>query len=624
MEFLRGTTKKETNSSKELVKELIKNWLIKPWVTKLRFIRPRFLNYHSISRTVGVVEDVFVKVGTFHFPSTFVVVDFDADPRVPLILGRSFLKTGRALIDVYEGELTLRVGKKAITFNLDQTSRYSANYDAMSVNQIDFIDVACEEYYQEVLGFSVVEPTNERSSIDEPPVVELKDLPPHLEYAFLEGDDKLPIIIAKDLKDVEKITLIKVLKSHKQTLAWQLSDIKGIASKFCTHKILMEHDFKPTVQHQRRVNPKIHEVIKKEVLKLLDAGLIYPILDSPWVSPVHCVPKKGGFIVVENEENKLIPTRLVTGWRVCIDYQKLNGATRKDHFLLPFMDQMLERLARNKYYCFLDGFSEAKNGDEKPNGDTSSKTNKEPVDREDQIPSLEDIYEVPSDGIFTSTSYDDEGAVADFTNLESIVNIEPKKISQALKDKSWVDAMQEELLQFKTQNVWILVDLPFGKKIIGIKWVYMNKKDKRGVVVRTKARLVAQEHRQEEGIDYNKVFALMAKIEAIRIFLAFASYMGFIVYQMDGKSAFLYGKINEEVYVSYPLGLIDPKFLKKVYKVVKALYGLHQAPRAWYATLSTFLVKSRYRRGIIDKTLFIKKDKKDIMLEEQVPDEIYG
>nr|GEV60024.1 hypothetical protein [Tanacetum cinerariifolium] len=134
----------------------------------------------------------------------------------------------------------------------------------------------------------VVEPTNEKFSIDEPPMVELKDLPPHLEYAFLEGDDKLLIIIAKDLKDEEKTTLIKVLKSHKQALA---------------------------VQHQRRVNPKIHEVIKKEVLKLLDAGLIYPISDSPWVSPVHCVPKKGGFTVVENEENELIPTRLVTGWR---------------------------------------------------------------------------------------------------------------------------------------------------------------------------------------------------------------------------------------------------------------------------------------------------------------------
>ncbi|GKC07022.1 hypothetical protein Tco_0998632, partial [Tanacetum coccineum] len=183
-----------------------------------------------------------------------------------------------------------------------------------------------------------------------------QDLPSHLEYAFLEESDKLPIIIAKDLKDDEKDRLLKVLKSHKRAIAWKISDIKGIDPQLCTHKILMEDDFKLAVQHQRRVNPKIHEVIKKEVVKLLDAGLIYPISDSPWVSPVHCVPKKGGMTVVENEDNELIPTRLVTGWRVCIDYRKLNDATRKDHFPLPFMDQMLERLAGNIYYCFLDGF----------------------------------------------------------------------------------------------------------------------------------------------------------------------------------------------------------------------------------------------------------------------------
>ncbi|GKC11203.1 retrovirus-related pol polyprotein from transposon TNT 1-94 [Tanacetum coccineum] len=199
---------------------------------------------------------------------------------------------------------------------------------------------------------------------------------------------------------------------------------------------------------------------------------------------------------------------------------------------------------------------------------------------------------------------------------------EPKKISEALEDESWVDAMQEELLQFKIQKVWILVDLPYGKKAIGTKWVYRNKKDERGVVVRNKARLVAQGHRQEEGIDYDEVFAPVARIEAIRIFLAFASYMGFIVYQMDVKSAFLYGKIDEEVYVSQPPGFIDSKYPQKVYKVVKALYGLHQAPRAWYATLSTFLLKNGYRRGTIDKTLFIKKDKHDIILVQVYVDDI--
>nr|GEV90899.1 reverse transcriptase domain-containing protein [Tanacetum cinerariifolium] len=342
----------------------------------------------------------------------FVVIDFKPDPRVPLILGRCFLKTGRALIDVHKGELTLRIRNEDITYNLDQTARYSANYNQITANKINVIDMACEEYSQEVLGFSnvttsgnptpyddpivsttsptlspfgdsdfllfeeakaflgleddpnspefnpfyhdpeghillleailnseplppllnheqympsfkkelkVCEAKTVKSFVDEPPEVELKDLPPHLEYAFREGDNKLPIIIAKELGDEEKSALIKVLKSHKIAIAWKLSDIQ-------------------------------------EVEKLLDAGLIYPISDSLWVSLVHYVTKKDGFTVVENEENKLILTRLVTRWRVCIDYQKLNEATRKDHFPLPFMDQMLERLAGNEYYCFLDGF----------------------------------------------------------------------------------------------------------------------------------------------------------------------------------------------------------------------------------------------------------------------------
>ncbi|GJR16444.1 putative ribonuclease H-like domain-containing protein [Tanacetum coccineum] len=158
---------------------------------------------------------------------------------------------------------------------------------------------------------------------------------------------------------------------------------------------------------------------------------------------------------------------------------------------------------------------------------------------------------------------------------------EPTKIAQALDDESWVEAMQEELLQFKIQKVWTLVDLPYGKKAIGTKWVYRNKKDERGIVVRNKARLVAQGYKQEEGIDYDEVFAPVARIEAIRLFLAYASFMNFLVYQMDVKSAFLYGTIEEEVYVSQPLGFVDPEFPEKVYKVEKALYGLHQAPRAW-------------------------------------------
>ncbi|GKB18926.1 putative ribonuclease H-like domain-containing protein, partial [Tanacetum coccineum] len=193
-------------------------------------------------------------------------------------------------------------------------------------------------------------------------------------------------------------------------------------------------------------------------------------------------------------------------------------------------------------------------------------------------------------------------------------HIEPTSIPKALSDSSWVEAMQEELLQFKLQQVWILVDLPNGKKAIGTKWVFRNKKDERGIVIRNKARLVAQGHRQEEGIDYEEVFAPVARIEAIRLFLAYTSFMGFLVYQMDVKSDFLYGTIEEEVYVTQPPGFKDPDHPDKVYKVVKALYGLHQAPRAWYETLANYLLSNGFNRGKIDQTLFIKKQKGDILL----------
>ncbi|GKA67274.1 putative ribonuclease H-like domain-containing protein [Tanacetum coccineum] len=182
--------------------------------------------------------------------------------------------------------------------------------------------------------------------------------------------------------------------------------------------------------------------------------------------------------------------------------------------------------------------------------------------------------------------------------------------------------MQEEFLQFKLQQVWTLMDLPHGKRDIGTKWVYRNKKDERGIVIRNNARLVAQGYTQEEGIDYDKVFAPVAKIEAIRLFLAYASSKDFVVYQMDVKSAFLYGKIEEEVYVCQPLGFKDPEFLDRVYKVEKVLYGLHQAPRAWYKTLSTYLLDNGFQRGQIDKTLFIKRVKGDILLVQVYVDDI--
>nr|GEV53266.1 reverse transcriptase domain-containing protein [Tanacetum cinerariifolium] len=294
-----------------------------------------------ISKPTGVAENVFVKVGKFYFPADFVVLDFIADPRVPLILGRPFLSTAHALIDVYEREIILRHDEQSLTLKCGDTPSISYN-NFESFNKVDIINATCEEYSQEVLGFSdvvasgnptpyyepivsnssptltpfdetllnsdplpplpnqkdyfprihkdlkVIEPKENKSSVDDPPEVELKELPPHLEYAFLGDDNKWPVIISKDLSVDEKTALIKVFKSHKQAIAWKLTDKKGFDPEFCSHKILLEEDYEPTVQSQRRVNPKIHDVIKKEVEKLLDAGLIYPISDSPWPFELMC------------------------------------------------------------------------------------------------------------------------------------------------------------------------------------------------------------------------------------------------------------------------------------------------------------------------------------------------
>ncbi|GJY31975.1 reverse transcriptase domain-containing protein [Tanacetum coccineum] len=263
----------------------------------------------TISKPTGVAESVFVKVGKFYFLADFVVLDFIADPRVPLILGRPFLRTAHALIDVdfllfEEADAFIAIDDEPISTEIDATY-YDPEGDILILEAFLNSDPLPPpphqgDYLPEIRrDLKIVEP--KKSSIEyaisyepknEPPEVELKDLPPHLEYAFLADNNKLPVIIAKDLSDDEKTALIKVLKSRKQAIAWKLSDIKGINLEFCSHKILLEEDYEPSVQHQRRVNPKIHDVIKKEVEKLLDVGLIYPISDSPWVSPVHYVPKK--------------------------------------------------------------------------------------------------------------------------------------------------------------------------------------------------------------------------------------------------------------------------------------------------------------------------------------------
>nr|GEW75520.1 reverse transcriptase domain-containing protein [Tanacetum cinerariifolium] len=306
--------------------------LILPTLNEMKMVLE--LADRTISKPTGVVENVFVMVGKFYFPADFVVLDFVTDPRVPLILGRPFLSTAHALIDVYKGEIILRHDDQSLTLKCGDTPSITYN-NFESLNKVDLIDATCKEYSQEVLGFAdvvldevstpyyepivsnssqnitqfnetilnndleppsnqkdyfssvrkdlkVVEPKNQ-SSNDEPPEVEFKDLPPHLEYAFMGENEKWPVIIVKDLNVNEKTALINVLKSRKKAIAWKLTDIRGIDPEFCSHKILLEEDFSPKVQSQRRVNPKIHDVVKKEVEKLLDVGLIYPISDSPWI-----------------------------------------------------------------------------------------------------------------------------------------------------------------------------------------------------------------------------------------------------------------------------------------------------------------------------------------------------
>ncbi|KOM28668.1 hypothetical protein LR48_Vigan561s005800 [Vigna angularis] len=189
------------------------------------------------------------------------------------------------------------------------------------------------------------------------PTPELKQLSDNLKYAYLEDDEKKPVIISTSLDSVQEEKLLGVLRKHKKAIGWSLADIPGISPSTCMHRILLEDEAKPVKQSQRRKNPVIMDVIKKEVTKLLQAGIIYPISDSQWVSPIHVVPKKTGLTVVKNEKDELIPTRVQNSWRVCIDYRRLNQATRKDHFPLPFIDQMLERLTGKSHYCFLDGFS---------------------------------------------------------------------------------------------------------------------------------------------------------------------------------------------------------------------------------------------------------------------------
>ncbi|WJX18782.1 hypothetical protein P8452_08546 [Trifolium repens] len=348
----------------------------------------------SITHPSGIAEDVLVKVDKFMFPIDFVVMDIEEDDDVPLILGRGFMKTARMMIDIDDGVMKVRVQDEEVSFNLWEAMKHSKEKDScfkLDATEEAILDVRKQAHSPSSLEQALTDAFEELDSDKEKEIeeclkeldaleevspleanieelrgeselvkvkLELKTLPSHLKYVFLEEGDSKPVIISSSLSMNEEKRLIQVLKENKEAIGWTLSDLKGISPSYCMHNIMMEDDYKPVAQPQRRLNPTMKEVVRKEVVKLLEAGMIYPISDSAWVSPVQVVPKKGGMTVITNDKNELIPSRTVTGWRMCIDYRRLNKATRKDHFPLPFMDQMLERLSGQEFYCFLDGYSE--------------------------------------------------------------------------------------------------------------------------------------------------------------------------------------------------------------------------------------------------------------------------
>ncbi|CAN6704003.1 unnamed protein product [Malus baccata var. baccata] len=352
----------------------------------------------SVTYPLGILEDVIIKVDKFYLPADFIVLDMEEDNEVPLILGRPFMATAWTLIDVEAGTLTLRVQGESVVFKLfeavkrpfepekcfrvdvfdrivhanfasrssnDELLTCLTNHDATLSMEENVVDVIAAldsapihnpkwRHVYESLGVpkQPLFPSSEQA-----PKLELKLLPSHLKYAHLGVNETLPVIIAADLNDTEEDKLLRVLRKYQDALGWTLADIKGISPALCMHRNFMEAGTKPTVEAQRHLNPIMKEVVRVGVMKLLDAGIIYPISDSKWVNPTQVVPKKTGITVVKNDNNELVPTRMTTGWRMCVDYRKPNNSTRKDHFPLPFIDQMLERLAGHSFYCFLDGYS---------------------------------------------------------------------------------------------------------------------------------------------------------------------------------------------------------------------------------------------------------------------------
>uniref|UniRef100_A0A1J3KBK3 Transposon Ty3-I Gag-Pol polyprotein n=1 Tax=Noccaea caerulescens TaxID=107243 RepID=A0A1J3KBK3_NOCCA len=362
----------------------------------------------SVRRPIGVVLDVTIVVRGCNIPADFVVLESEHEPKDPIILGRPFLATAGAMIDVKNGKIDLHLGDIVMNFEVNRTidrptmdgqtfwigeAKEEILEDMLLHDPLELALTRAEEElgyaereaqglvkfmdsveaYKELVAYTDLKRSKEEETKAEKqkptqpepdpwcplraPKTDLKPLPVGLRYEYLGPNETYHVIINSGLTNEETALLVHELRKHRRALGYSLDDITGISPNLCMHRVILEDGSSSSIEHQRRLNLNLKEVVKKEIMKLLNAGIIYPISDSKWVSPVHVVPMKGGITVVKNDQDELIPTRTITGHRMCVDYRKLNSATRKYHYPLPFIDQMLERLANHQYYCFLDGYS---------------------------------------------------------------------------------------------------------------------------------------------------------------------------------------------------------------------------------------------------------------------------
>ncbi|XLU49898.1 hypothetical protein S245_044712, partial [Arachis hypogaea] len=326
----------------------------------------------SIITVTGITKDLLVNIKGSVFPIDFHILEMppsESERTSSILLERPFLRTSKFKLDVYSGTYSFEIDRRVISFSLDEAMRHPPeNHSIFWCDLIDNVvaEVHCTNMDEKIEESSVgnshegeenITPRPNQPEVQIPsqePEMELKPLPPHLKYSYLDEAHKFPVIVARELTPPQEEKLLDVLRRNKRAIGWSLADLVGISPQVCEHRIFLEEGARPVRQPQRRLNPTILEVVKNEVTWLLEANIIYPISDSEWISPVHVVPKKSGVTTIKNESGELITTQLQNSWRVCIDYRRLNTATKKDHFPLPFIDQMLDRLSGKPYYSFLD------------------------------------------------------------------------------------------------------------------------------------------------------------------------------------------------------------------------------------------------------------------------------